>query len=198
MVSTWWDGLSQRFWRSPMSRLRIFNLSSCSSLWTVEGSTAWSPVTTPVPLVLGSFLTKKALGFGCLPLVLDICLMRRAVHTELSPCDCPPNIRCLVYGSILWSAIRPNHMAAQITSLAIVYSIVYSEADQRKHQNSASLAFVWGIRRGPVNSPHKWPVTRKMFPLWRVCIYHLDNKTWQQDDNKFSVMVTCAFQSLMA
>ena len=41
----------------------------------------------------------------------------------------------------------------------------YSDADQRKHQSSASLAFVWGIDRGPVNSPHKWPVTRKMFPF---------------------------------
>ena len=56
-------------------------------------------------------------------------------------------------------------IASQITSLTIVYSTVYSDADQRKHQSSASLAFVWGIHRGPVNSPHKWPVTRKMFPL---------------------------------
>ena len=52
-------------------------------------------------------------------------------------------------------------MASQITSLTVVYSIVYSGADQRKHQSSASLAFVWG----PVNSPHKGPVTRKMFPF---------------------------------
>ena len=56
-------------------------------------------------------------------------------------------------------------IASQITSLAIVYSTVYSGADQRRHQSSASLAFVWGIHRGPVNSPHKWPVTRKMFPF---------------------------------
>ena len=56
-------------------------------------------------------------------------------------------------------------IASQITSLAIVYSIVYSSAVQRKHQSSASLAFVWGIHRGPVNSPHKGPVTRKMFPF---------------------------------
>ena len=53
----------------------------------------------------------------------------------------------------------------QITSLTIVYSIDYSDADQRKHQRSASLAFVRGLHRGPVNSPHKWPVTRKMFPF---------------------------------
>ena len=48
---------------------------------------------------------------------------------------------------------------------AIVYSTVYSDADQRKYKNSASLAFVRGIHRWPVNSPHKWPVTRKMFPF---------------------------------
>ena len=56
-------------------------------------------------------------------------------------------------------------IASQITSLTIVYSTIYSDADQRKHQSSASLAFVWEIHRGPVNSPHKWPVTRKMFPF---------------------------------
>ena len=54
-------------------------------------------------------------------------------------------------------------VASQITSLSVVYSAVYSGADQRKHQNPASRAFVWGIHRWPVNSPHKWPVTRKMF-----------------------------------
>ena len=56
-------------------------------------------------------------------------------------------------------------MVSQITSLAIVYSTVYSGEDHRKHQSSESLAFVRGIHRGPVNSPHQWPVTRKMFPF---------------------------------
>ena len=56
-------------------------------------------------------------------------------------------------------------IASQITSLTIVYSALYSGADQSKHQSSASLAFVWRIHRGPVNSPHKWPVTRKMSPF---------------------------------
>ena len=56
-------------------------------------------------------------------------------------------------------------MASQINNLTIVYSTVYSGANQSKHQGSASLAFVWGIHREPVNSPHKWPVTRKMFPF---------------------------------
>ena len=48
-------------------------------------------------------------------------------------------------------------IAAQITNFTIVYSSVYSGADQRKHQSPASLAFVREI--------HRWPVTRKMFPL---------------------------------
>ena len=59
-------------------------------------------------------------------------------------------------------------MASQITSLIIVYSTVYSDADQRKHQSSASLAFVWGIHQWPVYSLHKWPVTRKMFAFHDV------------------------------
>ena len=67
------------------------------------------------------------------------------------------------YDDVIMGAI-----GSQITSLTIVYSTVYSGADQSKHQSSASPAFVWGIHRGPVNSPHKWPVTRKMFPFYDV------------------------------
>ena len=62
-------------------------------------------------------------------------------------------------------------IASLITSLTIVYSTVYSDANQRKHQSSASLAFVWGTHRVPVNSPHKWPVTRNMFPFDDVIMW---------------------------
>ena len=73
-------------------------------------------------------------------------------------------------------------IASQITSLTIVYSTAYSGADQIKHQSSALLAFVWGIHRWPVNSPHKCPVPRKMFPFEDVimgrsqvlCAYFMD------------------------
>ena len=61
-------------------------------------------------------------------------------------------------------------IASQITSLTIVYSTV-SDADQRKHQSYASLAFVRGIQRLPVNSPHKGPVTQKMFPFDDVIMF---------------------------
>ena len=62
-------------------------------------------------------------------------------------------------------------LASQITSLTVVYSIVYSGVNQRKYQSSASLAFVREIHRGPVNFSHKWPVTRKMFPFDDVIMY---------------------------
>ena len=55
--------------------------------------------------------------------------------------------------------------ASQFTSLTIVYWTAYSDADERKHQSPASLAFVRGIHWGPVNSRHKWPATRKIFPF---------------------------------
>ena len=38
-------------------------------------------------------------------------------------------------------------MASQITNLTVIYLTVYSDADQRKHQSSASLVFVKGIHR---------------------------------------------------
>ena len=61
-------------------------------------------------------------------------------------------------------------MMSQITSLMIVCSTIHWGADQRKHQSSASLAFVRGIHRWPVNSPHIWPVRQKMFPFDDVII----------------------------
>ena len=65
------------------------------------------------------------------------------------------------YNDVTMSAI-----ASQITNLAIVYSTVYSDTGRRKHQNSASLAFVRGIHREPANSPYKGPVTRKNVSIW--------------------------------
>ena len=61
-------------------------------------------------------------------------------------------------------------MASQIIGVSIVCSTVCSGADQRTYQSSASLAFVWWIHRLTVNSPHKGPVTRKMFPFDDVII----------------------------
>ena len=82
-------------------------------------------------------------------------------------------------------------MASQITSLTIIYPAVSSCEDQRKHQSSGALAFVRGIHRGPVNSSHKWPVTRKMFPLVDVIMNDLNS------DAEFAVnSVGCSRSSI--
>ena len=83
-----------------------------------------------------------------------------------------------------YNDIKMGSMASQITSLTTIYTTVYSGADQRTHQSSASLAFVRGIHRRPVNSPHKWAVARKMFPFDDVimtnffCCSFVGDKTW--------------------
>ena len=66
---------------------------------------------------------------------------------------------------VYYSDVMVDAMASQITSLTIVYSTVYSVADQRKHQSYALLAFVRGIHRWLVNSHHKGSETLKMFPF---------------------------------
>ena len=80
-------------------------------------------------------------------------------HNELPVLVC----ECKKLGH--YNDIIMGTISSLITSLTILYSTVYSDTDQRKHQSSASLAFVWGIHRSPVNSPHKWPVTQKMSPF---------------------------------
>ena len=62
-------------------------------------------------------------------------------------------------------------MASQITSVSMVCLTVCSGADKRKYQSPASLAFLRGIHRWPVNSPPKAPVTRKMCPFHDVIVF---------------------------
>ena len=65
------------------------------------------------------------------------------------------------YGDVIMSA-----MASRMTGISIVCSTVCLCADQRK--SSKTLAFVRGIHRQPVDSPHKGPVKRKLFPFYDV------------------------------
>ena len=69
---------------------------------------------------------------------------------------------------IHYSDVIMDAMASQITNLSIVHLTVYWGTDQRKYQSSTSLA------RWPVNSPHKWPVKRNMFPFDDVIIFQHD------------------------
>ena len=85
-------------------------------------------------------------------------------------------------------------MVSEITSLPIVYSTVYLGADQRKHQIPASLAFVRGIYRWPVDCPHKGPVTQEMLPFGDV-IMMTDYCTWTfvstSEDSAWFKIISC-------
>ena len=81
-------------------------------------------------------------------------------------------------------------MGAMAISNTVVYSIVYPVAGQRKHESSASLAFVRGIHRWHVNSRHKGPVTRKMFPFDDVIMNHTYLETASHAFTKSSVSIS--------
>ena len=83
---------------------------------------------------------------------------------------CPHHIQII---TLQWSHNERDGVSNHWRLVSIACSNVSSGVDQRKHQSSASLAFVRGIHRGPVNSPHKRPVTRKMFPFDDVIIFFL-------------------------
>ena len=89
---------------------------------------------------------------------------------QVRPCSAV--ITRSIFIQIHYDDVIMSLMASWIASLTIVYSTSYWGVDQRKHQSSASLAFVRGIHRGPVNSPHKRPVTRKMLPFDDVIMPH--------------------------
>ena len=97
--------------------------------------------------VITKFLSHYCLPFYVTPSVTTLI----EIYREHIPCH---------YSDGMMSAV-----AFQITSLTVVYPTVYSGADLRKYQSSASLAFGRGIHRWPVNSPHRGPVTRKVFPF---------------------------------
>ena len=84
-----------------------------------------------------------------------------------------------------YSDIIMGTMASQITSLRIVHLTVYSGRDQRKHQSSASLAFVWRIHWWLVNSLHKGPVTQKMFPYDDVIMIFITGCTGTYQNDNF-------------
>ena len=55
-----------------------------------------------------------------------------------------------------------GEMTSQTTNLTVVYSTVYSGADQRKHESSALLAFVWEFTG---EFPAQMASNAEMFPF---------------------------------
>ena len=84
-----------------------------------------------------------------------------------------PALHLIHYNDVIMTTI-----ASQITSLTVVYSTVYSDADQRNHQSSASLAFVRGIHRDRWIPRTKGQLRGKCFHLMTSSCYN--NKWWHQ------------------
>ena len=85
------------------------------------------------------------------------------------------------YNNVIISAKAP-----QISGLMVIFSTVYSDADQRKYQSSASLAFVRGIHRWPVYDPQKKASNAEKFPFDDVIMIHswfMNMAQWFQTKN---------------
>ena len=106
--------------------------------------------------------------------VTEVGVTIRVIETCLTKVDTAPELWCSIcYNLHHYTGVTMSATASQITDNATVCSTDCPGAHQRKHQSSAPLAFVRGIHRWPVDSPHKWPVTRKMFPYDGVVIIYV-------------------------
>ena len=90
---------------------------------------------------------------------------------------------CIYLNLVHYSNVIMSAMASQMTGVSIACSAVCSDTDQRKHQSSSSLAFERGIHRWSVDSPHKGPVTRKMFPFDDVLMWFIVNRITKNNRN---------------
>ena len=158
----WFETLSRPLWRHRNGNETVSSLASSIHYWAQRDLfhiISW--------LAMTQFLTYTSLS---------------AEHWS-RPGDVYIYIYIYIYMYVHYNDVIMGAIASQIISLTIVYSTVYSDADQGKHQSSASLAFVRKIHRWTVNSPHKWPVTRKMFPFDDVIMNGLDSgllPDWRQ------------------
>ena len=118
---------------------------------------------------------------------ISCCVISWEIKQRNVHCSTPVGVCTMRIFEIHYNDVIKGAMASQITNRAIVYSTVHTGAYPRKHQSSASLAFVRGLPRGPVNSPHKWPVTRKMIQFddvimnWQcnnefMCLYYRNHR----------------------
>ena len=156
-----------------MFRPQCINPQSATPLWIRYLCSAITVRTNILPLSAASIHRNSAdfdWKVGCVFFDVSKYVWR---HSK-----CPTRSHEVLWDFGYYNGVIMREMASETTSLTIVYSTVCSSAGQRKNQSSAWLAFVSGIHRWPVNSPHKGPVTRKMFPfddviMIKACIFNI-------------------------
>ena len=133
---------------------KIFNLIINQSVTSPEGYPLSFKVTlmTNRKTLSASRVVRFKLSKQSMPSIFDISFFVDVLMPVVAMLSVVWQVMAFHYCDVIMAV-----MASKITSLAI-YSTVYSYVDQRKHQSSASLVFVRGLHRWPVNSPHKWPV----------------------------------------
>ena len=112
--------------------ISLITAVSVTTLQMTENSTACLTVCSDITKKQN--FVRESIGDRMIPHTTDR-QCRKCIRAMMSPC----NFVSLQYDDVIMGA-----MASQITSLTVVYSTAYSGADQRKHQSSASLAFVRG------------------------------------------------------
>ena len=68
-----------------------------------------------------------------------------------------------------------SSMTSQINGVSSVWLTICSGADHRNHKSSVSLEFLKGIHRWLMDSPHKGPVMRRIFPFDDVIMQFCHN-----------------------
>ena len=164
VYSTVYSGANQR-----KSKIRVTGL--CAENSPVNSPHKW-PVTRKMFPFDDVIMDKVQIAVRTEVMCKVLCVpWGRDMKETLQLKTCMQNAATYSVVSVPFDVIM-SAMVYQITNLTIVYSTVYSGVHQRKHQSSSSLVFVLGIHRWPVNSPHKGPVTRKMFPFDDVILFH--------------------------
>ena len=169
-------------WRMTLKNNRaplLSNIKLCASfhhhMWIQTGVTvrkriSWvlTSVTLTFDLWPWPFAWTSLLSLVITP--ENFMIIRWWEHSQKGVTDRQTDRRTEPFIELHYDGVIMTTMASQITSLTVVYSTVYSDADQRKHQSSASLAFVWGIHRD------RW-IPRTKGQLRGKC-FHLMTSSW--------------------
>ena len=121
-----------------------------------------------------------------------------ADRTQVGPMLAPWTLLSGKFSMKYYNDAIMSAVASQITDVPMVCTTVCSGTDQRKHQSSASLAFVRGIHRWSVNSAHKGPVTRKSLHLitssWKLSfVVHFLHLTHHCSSNLNQLLLSFIF-----
>ena len=104
-----------------------------------------------------------------LPAIWDAMALNSVIVTQFGQLEWTSQFRWASWYSLQWRHNERDGVSNHQPHDCLINPLFRHRS--RKHQNSASLAYVRGIHRSPANSPHKWPVTRKMFPFHDIIMF---------------------------